>query len=170
MTYNNVEISIEDLHNTNNYEIDSLESEIRADQYCKQLLKRFHLWLLNDQNKEALAAGRLAAGADYFLREFMVGARRQNIFSATEEQLRQFGGNWYIVNNLEPNIPELEPMLEGAALFYCYSVSLGLFAEDEALDISSTAENIDYYRNRIEDFHQLKDDGYCAWNQACALK
>ncbi len=170
MLPNSEEIPFSALIDEQNYNISSLESEIRADRYSALLLKHFHRWLLDEQHYEALEAGRLAAGADYFLREFLVGARRQNIFSATAEQLRQFGGNWYIINNLEPNIAELEPMLLGAARFYAYTIEQNLTHSETATAFCTAAEQLDFYRQRIETFNQLVDDGYSAWDQACPLR
>jgi len=170
MSQNIEETPLAELVAHENYDIDSLETEIRADRYCKQLLKHFHRWLLEQQRRQALDAGRLAAGADYFLRDFLIGARRQNIFNATSEHLRQFGGNWYIVNNLEPNSAELEPMLLGAALFYAYCAEQNLFSAEVAKEIETIARQSAFFSDRIEGFHQLQDDGYSAWNQACSLK
>ncbi len=163
------EIPLAALVTEEHYDISSLEAEIRADRYCAQLLKHFHRWLLNEQHQEALVAGQFAAGADYFLREFMIGARRENIFCATAKQLRQFGGNWYIVSNLESNCAELEPMLLGTALFYRYCTEQNLFRAEAARDIDTIAHERAFFSKRIEDFHQLQADGYSAWNQACAL-
>jgi len=170
MALNLEEIPFSELISAQNYNIDSLDSEIRADRYCTRLLKHFHLWLLEERRYEALDAGKLAAGADYFLREFMIGARRQNIFSAGEEQLRQFGGNWYIISNLEPNSAELEPMLLGTALFYAYGSEQNLFNTKKAAAIEATAGETSFFSERIEGFHRLEDDGYTAWDQACALR
>lgn len=170
MVQNIVEIPFSQLISLENYTIASLESEIRADRYCAQLLKHFHRWLLDKQQHEALEAGRLAAGADYFLREFLIGSRRQNIFSATEEQLRQFGGNWYIISNLEPNSAELESMLLGTTLFYTYCHELDLFSAEDTQAFAIVAQQKSFFSDRIEDFHHLEDDGYSAWDQACSLK
>lgn len=158
------------LSDVRNYDIDSLESEISADQYAKLLLKQFHHWLLEKEQKEPLLAGQLAAGADYFLREFLIGARRQNIFTAGPEQLRQFGGNWYIISNLEPNMGELQPMLDGAALFYTYCCSLDCVTHKVAAQLMTVAAESSYFESRINSFHQLEDNGYQAWDQACPLK
>lgn len=153
-----------------NYDIDTLASEIEADRNCTQLLKFFHRWLQEEQQHEPLEAGVLAAGADYFLREFLIGAKRQNIFSAQPEQLKQFGGNWYIISNLEPNLAELKPMLAGASLFYRYCAEKELLAAEIAEQMELVAGQSDYFENRIEDFHQLQDDGYSSWNQGCPFK
>ncbi len=170
MVQNLADTPFSELINSQNYNIDSLETEIRADQHCTQLLKYFHRWLLDEHQFAALEAGQLAAGVDYFLREFLIGAKRLNIFSATADQLRQFGGNWYIISNLEPNTVELDPMLHGTALFYSYLEGLNLFKKIDVKAIDEVAQNGTYFIGRIEDFHQLKDNGYSAWDQACSLK
>jgi hypothetical protein len=163
-------ITFTELTRVQNYHIDSLEDEIRADRCCKQLLKTFHRWLLDDRKFEELEAGRLAAGADYFLCDFMIGARRQNIYLVSAEQVRQFGGNWYIISNLEPNLAELKPMLRGVSLFYAYAEELNLINAETAAEIARTSTRDDFFQQRIEEFHQLQDDGYRDWNQACPLK
>ena len=163
------DIAIEILLDNRLYTIDSVETEIRADRHCAQLLRHFHRWLLEQRREEPLWAGRLAAGADYFLREFMIGRLRRNIFQAEAEHLRQFGGNWYIISNLEPNLPELEPMLAGSALFYTYCAEQGCFNPQTAAEIHATVEKKDFFHERIEQFHQLQDDDYRAWDQACSI-
>lgn len=157
------------LHKKSNFQIEDLDSEIRVDQLCTALLKRFHQYLLQQQNLEPLEAGSQAAGADYFLREFLIGNRRQNIFAATEELVRMFAGNWYIVNNLEPNMEELSAMLRGTANFYRYCAEHELVANAETEKIIATCEDTDYFQQRIDDFHDISGDGYKAWVQACPL-
>lgn len=164
------EILFKDLIDCQIYTITDLDSEIRADQYCQSLLKHFHRWLLREKKYAPLKAGQLAAGADYFLREFLIGARRMNIFCITPRQIRQFGGNWYIVQNLEPNMAELTPMLDGTAHFYHYCAELELVPAPLATAIEQETSNLAYYRQRIDDFHALTDNGYHAWEQACTLK
>jgi hypothetical protein len=164
------EIPFARLIDPQNYNCSSLNEEIRADQHCSQLLKQFHCWLNEVRQEQALDAGQWAAGADYFLREFLIGARRLNIFSATAEQLRQFGGNWYITNNLEPNISELEPMLIGTALFYQYLTEQGVYTAQAATLFTAEAKALDFYKQRIESFHQLVDNGYRDWDLSCPVR
>lgn len=164
------EIPFENLIDCQSYTITNLETEIRADQYCQALLKHFHRWLLQEKKYAPLKAGQLAGGADYFLREFLIGARRMNIFSSTPNHIRQFGGNWYIVQNLEPNMAELTPMLDGAAHFYSYCAERELIPAQQAVAIAQETTDLTYYRQRMEDFHALTDNGYHAWERACSLK
>jgi len=166
---NNKQTDIDVLHNPVNYQVEDLDSEIRAEQYCAQLLKLFHQHLLQDQGIEPLDAGSRAAGADYFLREFMIGRCRNNIFAATAERVRQFAGNWYIVSTLEPNMTELKSILKGVASFYHYCAGHQLVEQKTAEQIAQTCELHDYFRQRIEDFHNISGNGYNQWNQDCPL-
>lgn len=152
-----------------NYAVESLEDEIRADRHCVQLLRRFHRWLLEDRGEEPLSAGRLAGGADYFLRDFVIGARRLNIFDATAAHLKSFGGNWYIISNLEPNMAELEPMLQGATQFYAYCAELKLVEPDRVAPFAAIVDQSEFFRQRIEEFHQLQNNDYREWDQRCPI-
>ena len=157
------------LHDKSNYQVDDLDSEIRADRLCSALLKKFHQYLLQERRLEPLEAGTQAAGADYFLREFMLGKKRENIFSASAEQVEQFAGNWYIISNLEPNMAELDTMLAGTANFYNYCAANNLISAETAKQIAETSKKLDYFRQRIDDFHNISGDGYAAWDKACPL-
>lgn len=163
----NYELSF--LHDKENYQIDGLDSEIYADQLCSTLLKRFHQYLLQDKKVDPLEAGSQAAGADYFLREFMIGKLRDNIFNGTAERVRQFAGNWYIISNLEPNIVELTAILNGTASFYCYCAENKLITASTVEQIQQICNKFDYFQQRIDDFHALSGNGYSAWDKACPL-
>ena len=158
-----------DIFDKSNYDITDLDSEIRTDKLCAALLKNFHQHLLNELKLEPLDAGALAAGADYFLREFLIGGRQENIFSCTPERIKQFGGHWYIIRNLEPNMAELTTMLSGAAGFYQYCANMQLTDPSNAEAITLTCSDLDYFRQRIEDFQAITGDGFAAWEQACPL-
>lgn len=155
------------LFNKSNYDIEDLDTEIKVDQLCSALLKSFHQYLLNERQIEPLEAGSLAAGADYFLREFIIGHRRTNIFDCTSEQVKQFGGNWYIVKNLEPNLSELAIILTGTASFFDFCAAKQLTSTANAEQIEQLCANFDFFQQRIDTFHEISGDGYRAWDQAC---
>ncbi len=154
-----------DLFNPSNYQISSLEDEVRADQLCRELLKTFHQHL--QQEDEPLIAGSKAAGADYFLRDFMIDNQRANIFSLSAARVRAFAGNWYIISTLEANMTELKDILAGIESFARYCALNSLLAEDNCAEIAAACNDIDYYQQRIESFQNLVDDGYHAWERAC---
>lgn len=150
------------------YNIASLDDEIRVDGLCRELLKRFHQHLLA-KNEEPLTAGSMAAGTDYFLRDFMIDHLRANIFDLTAQHVRYFAGNWYIISNMEPNITELETHLCGIAEFCLYCAEHGLTNPEQAEQAVSACKEIDDYQNRIETFHAIIDNGFSAWNAACPV-
>ncbi|WP_303720929.1 hypothetical protein [Malonomonas rubra] len=169
MNISDEQIELKTLHNKSNYRIDDLDSEIRVDRLCSALLKKFHQHLLRQLQFDPLNAGSQAAGADYFLREFMIGKRRQNIFDATAAQIKQFAGNWYIISNLEPNMEELGVMLQGTASFYRYCADNNLVQPETADEIVETCQQTDFFQQRIEDFHAISGNGYTDWDRACPL-
>jgi hypothetical protein len=169
MTKSHEPISQAVLHDKKNYQIDGLESEISADRLCAALLKAFHQHLLRKGKMEPLEAGSHAAGADYFLREFMIGKRRDNIFNGSAELVRQFAGHWYIISNLEPNISELSKMLKGTASFYQYCAEYQLIDAINAEQIRAACNQAEFYQQRIEDFHNISGAGINTWEQACPL-
>ncbi|MBW6511012.1 MAG: hypothetical protein K0A93_02685 [Desulfuromonadaceae bacterium] len=155
------------LLDTNAYNIETLEDEIRADQLCTELLKRFCHELIDNDAADPEEASKLARGAAYFLCEFVIPHCRKNIFQIDPRTVRQFAGNWYIVNNLEPNLPELTELLTGVMGFYYYCEQIGKIDRATRDEISAQCRELDFYQQRIESFLDLVGDGFFAWNDAC---
>lgn len=160
----------EQLFARESFEIHNLQDEIHADQLCQRLLQCFRRELEEKDKLPPAQAGALAHGADYFLREFVIPNRRENIFGLRPGRVRQFAGNWYIVRNLEPNMAELENILQGIAAFYAYCARVGKVSGDLAETVRQECSLLDYYRQRIEDFWAIEGDGYQAWEKECTLK
>lgn len=160
----------EQLFPRESFEIHSLQDEIRADELCQRLLQCFRRELLENEKLPPAQAGALARGADYFLREFVIPDRRENIFALRPGRVRQFAGNWYIVRNLEPNMAELENILQGIAAFYAYCARVGKVSAELAETVRQECSLLDYFRQRIEDFWAIEGDDYLAWERACTLK
>ena len=153
----------------NTYNIDSLDSEIAVEHRCTALLKQFHANLLTEEI-EALDAGQIAHGADYFLREFIIGTCRENLFDIEPVRVQQFAGHWYIVKTLEPNLKELTQILQGISVFYSYLHQQGALDSAKLEKIKTYSTDIDFYRRRIESFWDISGDtGYPQWCQACPL-
>ncbi|AMV72051.1 hypothetical protein JCM30471_05520 [Desulfuromonas carbonis] len=151
------------------FSITTLEDEIRADRFCHQLLLRFASDLVAAGDFDSAAAGALAHGADYFLREFVIGDRRENILQLQPQRLRQFAGNWYIVRNLEPNLKELCAILEGVTVFYHYLAEQGLVPPTLATEMQNQARDVEFFRGRIDAFWAIDNDGYSRWDRACPV-
>ncbi|NIQ93522.1 MAG: hypothetical protein GWN87_04445 [Desulfuromonadales bacterium] len=153
-----------------NFDIDNLQDEIRASERTSDLLKHFYLHLVQEKGLSDEEASVLAYGADYFLRDFIIDERRENIFAIPAERIRQFAGNWYIVKNLEPNMQELEGLLAAILFFYQFCSASGHVEPSLPEKIAEHCRNLDYYRRRIEAFWDIEDGGYQAWEKECTLK
>jgi hypothetical protein len=151
------------------FTITSDDDEIRVDGLCRDLLKEFHSRLLQ-QGVAPLEAGALAHGADYFIRDFVISARRRNLFQESENCVRPFAATWYIISNLEPTAGELAGHLKGVREFYRFLRSEGLISGKFLEMIEKECNDIRWYRERIESFWEISDDGYLAWERECSLK
>ncbi len=153
-----------------NYQINNLEDEMRAGQLCKQLLQEYHQDLLQRLKLDPLDAGVQAAGADYFLIDFMIDNQRANIFQIDQRAIERFAGHWYIVSNLEPNLEELAGMLKGIAGFYAFLAKKQLIDFGTSHLVSDCCGQLDLFQARIDSFHAISGDGFSAWEKACPLK
>lgn len=151
------------------FNVETLDDEIRVDKLCVEFLNSFHKYLLDTLELDPLTAGSRARGADYFLRDFMIADRRENIFTILPDRVRQFAGNWYILSNMEPNMTELGDLLSGIAAFYDYCAGLELTDPETAKEIMAHCLAITYYAERIEAFHAISGDGFMAWNDSCPV-
>jgi len=155
--------------NINDFTIAGLDDEIEADKLCVEFISAFHKHLLNDKGVDPLIAGSRARGVDYFLRDFIIADRRENIFLIESDRVRQFGGNWYIISNMEPNMEELGEILAGVAAFYEYCNALELIDKGTHDEIAAHCLALSYYQERIDAFHDITDDGFIKWNAACPV-
>ncbi len=155
--------------NKDDFRLGSLEDELRVDGLCQKLLMRFYFQLLEDGISPDQATF-LASSADYFIRDFVVAIRERNIFDEHPGLVRQFAGNWYIVNTLEPNMPELSRHLEGIRAFYRFLRSRDLISAPYLGLIERECDDRDYYAGRIDSFWAITGDGYLAWERECTLK
>lgn len=159
-----------DLFKTENFDIGGLSDELRAVDLVDRLLRLFYLDLVEDETLSPEEASALAYSADYFLKDFLIDDRHDNIFRLRPGRVRQFAGNWYIIRNLEPNIEELRGLLEGVAAFYRWCRRVGKVNEEAALSAVQECADLDYYRQRIENFWAIEKDGYLAWEKECSLR
>lgn len=155
--------------NKDDFRLGTLEDEIRVDGLCKKVLMRFYFQMLEDGLSPDQAT-QLASGADYFIRDFVVGIKERNIFEEREGLVRQFAGNWYIVNTLEPNDAELSRHLAGVKAFYRFLHARGLVSAAFLERIERECDDEEYYAGRIASFWEITGDGYLAWERECSLK
>ncbi len=152
------------------FDIKTLDDEIRVDALCQELLKAFYLDLVEGQAKPPEAASALAYGADYFLREFVIPDRLENLFALRPGRVRQFAGNWYIVRTLEPNMVELGSILRGVDAFYDFCLRQGKVTSTLREQVRQETAELPFYEARIQAFWDISGDGFSVWNQACPLR
>ena len=155
--------------NQTDYNIDSLDAEVRVDKLCVDLVRHLYQDLTQKNQTTPEQAGTFCHGADYFLREFIIADRHENLFATEANHVRQFAGHWYIIRTPEPNLTELGSILSGTAEFYRFLARQELITEALADKIATQCQQIDYYQQRIGDFWAIEGDGYNAWRQACPL-
>ena len=147
----------------------SFEDEVRVDKLCSDLLHRFYCeCLLAGLTPEDATA--LASGADYFVRDFVVSIKNRSIFDERPGLVRQFAGNWYIANTMEPIASEIERYLAGIKAFYRFLHGHQLISLKFLQSIESECAELDFYAGRIESFWDITGDGYHAWEKECTLK
>jgi hypothetical protein len=155
--------------NRDDFRLESLADELRVDELYREILRRFYFQLL-EEGVTPEKATFLASGADYFIRDFVVGYLQRNLFDEMPGIVRRFAGNWYIVNTLEPNIPELAGHLEGVGAFCRFLRSRELITAEYLAEVERDSADIDFYAGRIDSFWGIKGDGYSAWERECSLK
>ncbi len=147
----------------------TLEDEVRVDRLCHDLLHRFY----NESMDAGLSpeeATALANGADYFVRDFVVSIKNRSIFEERPGIVRQFAGNWYIVNTIEPVAGEIEGYLAGIRAFYRFLYGHQLISLKFLQAIEAECAEVDYYQSRIDSFWNITGDGYLTWEKECSLK
>jgi len=151
------------------FDIADWKDEARVDALAVELLKAFHNHLATEVKMEPVEAGALARGADYFLREFIIGDRQDNLLELSPQRVKQFAGHWYIVRTLEPNMQELGGILGGVAAFYTWCEATGRIEHWRCQKIVAHCRTLEEYAARIESFWAISDDGFIAWQKACPL-
>jgi hypothetical protein len=147
----------------------TIEDALRVDNLCQDLLMKFYQWML-DNGVDAVEATSHARGADYFLRDFVVDIKQRNIFSEIAGTVRQFAGNWYIVNTLEPDLEVLFRHLEGVRRFYGFLHICGLISDWFLKEVERECDDHDFYRERLDSFWEIRGDGFLVWERKCSLK
>jgi hypothetical protein len=151
------------------FAIVTVEDEIRADGLCRSLLRRFYDSLL-EGGMAPQEATLVANGADYYVRDFLVGYKHRSLFDERPGIVRQFAGNWYIVNTIEPSMEELAGHLQGACSFYRFLHNKGLIGGDFLAAMERECCDGAFYEGRIRSFWEIEGDGYLAWERECSLK
>jgi hypothetical protein len=145
------------------------EDFMRVDSLCSAILLNFYEQL-QAEGLSPEEATELAKGADYFIRDFVVDFKAINLFHEHPGIVRQFAGNWYINNTLEPDIRQLGGYLQGIRAFYRFLHDNRLISTGFLENIEKECADLAYYEGRIESFWEIEGDGYIAWEMGCTLK
>ena len=148
------------------FDFTTIESEVQADERCKNLLMNFyqHLQLAGRTPQQA---SELAYGVDFYLRDYVIDFCRQNVVRPQPGIIRRFAANWYITHTLDPEPVLLEKSLDGIREFYRYLHLTHYISREDVNWLEREAADIDFYRQRIDEFHAIYGDGFVAWNAAC---
>lgn len=149
--------------------VESIDDEVRADRLCGELLMEFYRELQTDGGDPEVATG-LARSADYFTRDFLIGAQQWYLFDETRSPVRPFAGTWYIITTLEPSIAELTGHLAGILSFYRYLARHGLISSSFLATVDAECSDHAYYEQRIRSFWEITGDGYREWERSCPVK
>jgi hypothetical protein len=147
----------------------TLEDELRVDRLCSDLLHRFYCESM-DAGLSPEEATALAGAADYFVRDFVVSIKARSIFDERPGIVRQFAGNWYIVNTMEPLASEIDGYLDGIKGFYRFLHGHQLISLKFLQAIEAECADREFYASRIESFWAISGDGYLTWEKECTLK
>ena len=148
--------------NKKEFDQETLDDALRVDRLCQDILKHFYL-SLQGEGLSPETATRLAGSADYYVRDFVVDNRVHNLFEERTGLVRQFAGNWYIVNTLEPSHAEIGLLLRALRLLYRYLGATGVLDPDDARAVAEMLEDGEFFHRRLEDFWSLTPHDVPAW-------
>jgi len=151
------------------FECASLDDELRVDECCQELLKRFYLDLIG-KGMAPPQASELAFSADLYLRDYLVDFARLNVSRPQPGIVRRFAATWFVTHTLDPEMRILERHLAGVRELYRYLHGQHLISREELNFLEDEAAQTDYYRHRIESFLDIVGDGYFAWEAECPLR
>lgn len=151
------------------FEIATMEDEVRVDGLCRDLLLRFYDEIQAEGDDPEVTT-ELARSADYFLRDFVIGFKQWDLFDENRSPVRAFAGNWYIVNTLDPTSVELARHLSGILAFYRFLHRHGLISDRFMGQIEQECGEHTFYEERIRRFWDIQGDGYYEWERGCSLR
>ena len=147
----------------------TIDEELKVDGLCQNLLQQFYEHL-QEAGLTPEQASDLAYCADYYVRDFVIDFKRQNLLKPEPGLVLQFAGNWYITRTLEPELGTLTKHLEAISGFYSFPNELGLISGTQLEAVVADAAKTDFYSGRINSFLEIKGDGFVSWEQACPLR
>ena len=98
---------------------------VELDNQCRELLGNFYEWMKapHGAGLKEQEASDLAHAADRYLRDFVVDIKELPPTKSDISTVRQYLGNWYPINTLEPSHEEVDRISKALALFHGWAKS-----------------------------------------------
>ena len=151
------------------FDFETIDEEVRVDERCQSLLKRFYQYL-QAMGKTPQEASDLAYCADLYLRDYVLDFASQNVARPQPGLVKRFAAAWYITHTLDPEIRLLERHLIAIREFYRFLHGQHLISKEELAFLEEECNQKEYYQQRIESFLVLSGEGYVAWEAECPQK
>ena len=135
---------------------------VRLDGLCVDLLSAFYGWVQRG-GVSAEEATPLAHAADRYLRDFLADILETGPTDASAATARQYLGNWYIVNTLDPTHGEVDLILRSFRLLYRFLADADLLGDEALREAEEALSDEAFFHQRLEDFWDLTPDGISAW-------
>jgi len=123
----------------------------------------FFGFLVDVKNLSKSRAGDLERGALFFLHNYLIPYRGDNLFLPERNTTRRFLGNWYPRKSMSPNMDEISLLLEAVAAFYAYLFHLGLTPRKKAEEIISECKDREFYRERLQSYREARGNKFHQW-------
>lgn len=140
---------------------------LRLDTLCAELLRAFCEWM---QQPEAGGlspkhAGTLAHAADRYLRDFVVDIKETGPADEDVTLVRQYLGNWYVVNTLAPSHAEIDRISQALSLLYAYLARENIVSEFTWRAVAQSLSDAEFFHRRLEQFWDLNPGAILGWRE-----
>lgn len=136
---------------------------VRLDSLCGEVLREFDGWLQEREGLGPEEAGRLARAADRYLRDFLVDIQERGPAEAGPASVREYLGNWYVVNTLAPTHGEVEVILRSLRCLHRFFDEVGIMDTGARQEAEGALSDADFFHRRLEEFWELTPDEIIVW-------
>lgn len=136
---------------------------VRLDGLCGELLREFAPWLQEREEFSAQETAQLTRAADRYLRDFLVDIQERGPADADSASVRQYLGNWYVVNTLIPTHDEIDVILRSLRHLHHFLAETGIADPDPHRELEAVLSNAAFFHRRLEEFWSLTPEGIPAW-------
>jgi hypothetical protein len=140
---------------------------VRLDGLCAELLLEYFRWLQTEAGRRSSAreASALAHHADRYVRDFLVDFLESGPGDEEPRRVRQYLGNWYIVQTLTPTHEEIEGIRDALERLYAFLESMELVSGAARGAFREALSDGTLYHERLEGFWALTPEQIEPWRQ-----